>query len=71
MGGGVSAQLKHDEAHGLTQRRCIEFSLIELFGGPPETIVKAAEVIELTLKKMGFKIVPMERDDYTTGGEPK
>lgn len=60
----MSPQLKHDEERGLTPQRCIEFVLVEKFGGTPDVIVEAAEVIELTLKKMGFKIVPMERADF-------
>jgi PP-loop superfamily ATP-utilizing enzyme len=60
----MSTQLNHDQERGLTPRRCIEFALVETFGGAPEIIVNAAEVIELTLKKMGFKIVAMERADY-------
>lgn len=61
----MSPQLKHDEERGITPQRCIEFALVETFGGrPPESIIQAAEVIELTLKKMGFKIVPMERADF-------
>lgn len=61
----MSTQLNHDQERGITPQRCIEFALVETFGGrQPDSIVKAAEVIELTLKKMGFKIVPMERADY-------
>lgn len=59
-----SPQLKHDEERGITPQRCIEFVLAKTFSSEPERIVHAAEVIELTLKKMGFKIVPMERADY-------
>ena len=60
----MSEQIKLDEARGITPRRCIEFALVETFGGAPEIIVNGADVIELTLKKMGFKIVAMEREDY-------
>lgn len=60
----MSPQQKHDQERGLTPQRCIEFALVEFFGGSPEMIVLGASVIELTLKKMGFKIVPMERADF-------
>lgn len=62
----MSPQLKHDEERGITPQRCIVFSLRLMFAGlvPSGTIFKAAELIELTLKKMGFKIVPMERADF-------
>jgi len=63
----VSAQLKHDEERGLTPERIIEFVLVVTMGGPSWKIVKAASVLTLTLKKMGFKIVPMEREDYEQG----
>ena len=60
----MSAQLKHDEEHGLTPRRCIEFALYMWVPGPTWKIMKIADAIELALRKMGFKIVPMERADY-------
>jgi hypothetical protein len=60
----MSPQQKLDEERGLTPERCIEFALMMIFGGPSWKIVKASKVISLVLKKMGFKIVPMERGDY-------
>lgn len=65
----MSPQLKHDEERGITPKACIVFVLRLMFAGlaPSGTILKAAEMIELTLKKMGFKIVPMERADYDHG----
>ena len=64
----MSAQRKLDEDRGLTPRRCIEFALFMWFPGPTWKIVKVADAIELALKKMGFKIVPMEREDYERQG---
>ncbi len=66
----MSPQQKHDEERGITPQRCIVFALRLMFGGlvSSRTFIKAAELIELTLKKMGFKIVPMERADYDQQG---
>lgn len=61
----MSPQEQLDEERGLTPERCIRFALFTAFDKPPEwKITKAAEAIHLTLRKMGFKIVPMERGDY-------
>lgn len=60
----LSAQQKLDEERGITSRECITGALRVSIGGPEWLVNQVADVILLTLKKMGFKIVPMERGDY-------
>lgn len=60
----MTTQTKHDEERGISADTCLYFALMLMFGGPAWKIIKARTVIKLTLRKMGFKIVPMERADY-------
>lgn len=64
----LSLQQKLDLERGITPERMIEFALFVVFEGSPGwKIAKAARTIHLTLRKLGFKIVPMEREDYERG----
>jgi len=63
----MSAQHKHDSERLMTPEDCIAMALSTFVPGPSWKISpsgKGVRVIMLTLKKMGFKIVPMEREDY-------
>ena len=51
----------------LTPRECISSALSLLMPGPASDIMpdgRGPRLIELTLRKMGYKIMPMERADY-------
>lgn len=54
----------------VTPAECISIAMSTFVSGPPCLISPdghGVSVILLTLKKMGFKIVPMERADYDHG----
>ncbi len=54
----------------VTPAECISIALSTFVPGPADLISpegRGVETILLTLKKMGFKIVPMERADYDHG----
>lgn len=63
----LSPQQKLDAERGITPTQVVRGAVRLCIGGPDWLVTQIADVVELTLRKLGFKIVPMEKEDYERG----
>lgn len=63
----LSPQQKLDIERGITPTEIIRGTVRMCIGGPEWLVNQIGDIVELALRKFGFKIVPMERADYERG----